>query len=225
VKTLDDIRTDFDEIAREAGPDASGTGCYDPFLLSLVPDDATQVLDIGCGIGRLTWALATDRREVVGIDLSPQMLLRARTAGTSTRASFMCGDFLTVDFTGRRFDCIVSVAAMHHMDHEGALARIAGLLRPGGRAIIHDLRRTTGVVDRLHAYGVLAFRAVESIGRTGRAFPPRRVRRLWARHGAGETYLSCAEARALVDRCLPGATVLSHALWRYTIVWDKPSAV
>ena len=32
---------------------------------------------------------------------------------------------------------------------------------------------------------------------------------------------SGAEARAMADRRLPGATLFNHWLWRYTIVWDK----
>jgi SAM-dependent methyltransferase len=153
-----------------------------------------------------------------------RMLQRAGTAGHSPRVSFQHGDFLTCHFDGRRFDCIVSAAALHHMDQPEAVARMSELLRPGGRLIIHDLRRNDSVLESLWAWVALAWHAVVSIVRAGRAFPPRRVRKAWARHGARETYLSQSEARALAARKLPGATVYSHALWRYTIVWDKPIA-
>ena len=36
-----------------------------------------------------------------------------------------------------------------------------------------------------------------------------------------ETYLTLKEAQALASRLLPGARVLNHWLWHYTIVWDK----
>jgi hypothetical protein len=59
--------------------------------------------------------------------------------------------------------------------------------------------------------------------RTGWPVSSRKARRIWARHGRGETYLSLAEANGLADRVLPGARVVNHWLWRYTIVWDKPA--
>lgn len=66
----DRIRHDFDEIARVSDPHDEDTGRYDSFLLSLVPPGAKRVLDVGCGMGRLTAKFLIDKREVVGIDLS-----------------------------------------------------------------------------------------------------------------------------------------------------------
>jgi ubiquinone/menaquinone biosynthesis C-methylase UbiE len=215
------IQADFDEIACLADTGESGSDRYDGFLLSLVPADAAAVLDIGCGLGRLTWAIADGNREVVGVDLSPAMIERARTAGRSHRVSFHQGDFLQMDFGGRSFDCIVSAAALHHMTHDAAISRMVALLRPGGRLIVQDLRRDTSIADGLRAYSALVQSALGRFVRSGRPRPPRRVREVWARHGARETYLSFAEARALADRLLPGSSVVNHWLWRYTIVWDK----
>jgi 2-polyprenyl-3-methyl-5-hydroxy-6-metoxy-1,4-benzoquinol methylase len=222
MRSLDDVRSDFDEIAQLVEPGASGVDLFDHFLLSLVPERAVRVLDVGCGLGRLTWAIAAREREVVGVDLSPRMLERAKMSGQSPQVSFHHGDFVTSDFDGRRFDCIVSAAALHHMEQPAAVVRMIAMLTPGGRLIIHDLRRNDGIVESLRAWVALAGHVMTSLARTGRALPPRRVRKVWARHGARETYLSLTEARALAVQNLPGAAVYSHALWRYTIVWDKP---
>src|SRR5207237_8920330 len=71
------VRSDCDEIARLSDPHDEDTGRYDSFLLSLVQQSATTVLDVGCGMGRLTAKLVTADREVVGIDLSTEMIVRA----------------------------------------------------------------------------------------------------------------------------------------------------
>lgn len=224
MSTTEQVRADFDDIALLSDAGASGTNRYDQFLLSLVPVEAVRVLDVGCGLGRLTWAIATGNREVVGVDLSPAMIERARGAGASKGVSFQLGDFLEIDFGGRTFDCIVSAAALHHMAEEAAIIRMKGLLRTGGRLIVHDLRRDTSMGETLRAYTALAHTAFGRFVRTGRLRSPRRVREAWARHGAKETYWSFQEARALADRLLPGASVVDHWMWRYTIVWDKPAA-
>ena len=218
----DVIRADFDEIARLSDGRSSETDRYTAFLTSLVPREAKEVLDVGCGLGHLAVALAGANRDVVGIDLSPEMIARARlNVSTGGRVSFVPGDFLTHDFGTRQFDCVISAATLHHMCEEVALKRMVGLLRAGGRLIIQDLRRNTGIADTIRACAAFAPVAVERLVRTGRVRSPGPLRQAWARHGAGEHYLSLNEARTLMGRLLPGARVFNHWLWRYTIIWDK----
>ena len=218
------VRADFDEIARLADSGASGTDRYDRFLLSVVPANAMDVLDVGCGLGRLTSALATRNRDVLGVDLSPAMIERARLTVGRPGVSFLCGDFLQLDFGAQRFDCVVSGAALHHMSQDAGVVRMAGLLRPGGRLIIHDLRRDSGVAEVVRSHVALAQVALGRFVRSGQVRSPRAIREAWERHGATETYLSRPEAKALAKRLLPGAHVYTHWLWRYTIVWDKGQA-
>jgi ubiquinone/menaquinone biosynthesis C-methylase UbiE len=217
------IQSDFDEIAQLAESGGSGRDRYDAFLLSLIPTTAGRVLDVGCGLGRLTWAIAASGRHVVGVDLSPAMVDRARRAGTLDQASFRVGNFLELDFSAQSFDCIVSAAALHHMDHAAALARMAGLLSPGGRLIVHDLRSSAGLWDSARGCVALAHTVFHRLRRTGRLRPSKRVREVWARHGTSESYVSLGQVRNMACRLLPGVEVIDHWLWRYTIIWNKPS--
>src|SRR5262245_36171888 len=52
-----------------------------PFDVELTPED--RVLEIGCGIGRITKAIAARAGSVVGLDVSPEMVARAQRALTS----------------------------------------------------------------------------------------------------------------------------------------------
>lgn len=216
------VQSDFDDIARLAASGASGIDRYDAFLLSQIPEAAVRVLDVGCGLGRLTWAIAGRGRHVVGVDLSPVMIDRARAGGASGLVSFEVGNFLELDFGREPFDCIVSAAALHHMDHDAALARMTGLLAPGGRLIVNDLRSNGGPWDLTKGGIALAHTMVHRFARTGRVRSPKALRDLWARHGASDTYLSLRQVREMTGRLLPGAHVIDHWQWRYTIVWDKP---
>jgi 2-polyprenyl-3-methyl-5-hydroxy-6-metoxy-1,4-benzoquinol methylase len=218
------VRNDFDEIARLADDGESGTDRYDRFLLSQVPVDALDVLEVGCGLGRLAAELATGNRNVVGMDVSREMIERARQEAGGRRVSFVCGDFLEQDFGAQKFDCVISAATLHHMREDVAVARMAALLRPGGRLVIHDLRCDTGILEHVRTYVAFSQVALGRFIRTGWPRKPRAVREVWERHGSGETYLTLQEARALAARLLPGARVISHWMCRYTIVWDKASA-
>lgn len=219
------VRNDFDEIARLSDCHLDGDR-YDSFLLSRVPNDAVSILDVGCGLGRLAAKLAGPNRIVTGVDLSPEMIVRARkTNHTGGQLKFLCGDFLERDFTAQQFDCVISAAALHHMPADVAVPRMVELLRPGGRLVLHDVRSNHGLSERIMANFVLAQVVALRLWRTGRVLNPRPVREAWKRHCAEETYLTQREAQDLAARLLPAARVFHHWLWSYTIVWDKPHAV
>jgi 2-polyprenyl-3-methyl-5-hydroxy-6-metoxy-1,4-benzoquinol methylase len=217
------IRHDFDEIARLSDIHSAGADRYDSFLSSQIPLQAHSILDIGCGLGRLARKLARHDREVTGVDLSPEMIARgSKAAERDPRLKFICGDFLERDFTAQQFDCVISAAALHHMPADVAVPRMVELLRPGGRLIIYDMRADMRLVERMRSTFALCQVASLRLLRTGHARNPRALREAWARHCAGETYLTIQEAEALAARLLPGARVFYHWLWSYTIVWDKP---
>ena len=213
------VRADFDQIASFGGE--SGGDRYDDFLLTLVPQTAVDILEIGCGSGRLAAAVVNDSRHVAGIDLSPVMIERARREW-SPRVAFVCGDFLEHDFGPAQYDCIVTAAALHHMPMESAIGRMTALLRSGGRLVIQDMRRDAGLVDSLRAKLAFGHHAFIRFVRTGHALRPPHVRAAWKRHCKDEHYLSWNEACDTAARLLPGAHVYYHWMWRYTIVWDKP---
>ncbi|WP_313805417.1 methyltransferase domain-containing protein, partial [Sphingobium sp.] len=105
------------------------------------PGDVQRILEIGCGTGFLTRDIQArwPGAELVATDLSPDMLARAATGG------LVAGTFLTMDgeapiFEGEWFDLILSSLAFQWFDDlEGAIARLAGLLRPGGSLIFSTM--------------------------------------------------------------------------------------
>jgi SAM-dependent methyltransferase len=109
------------------------------------------VLEAGCGPGQLSVALAGRGLEVTGLDLDPAMIGRARSnAGRADLPvdlvpRFTVGDVASLPFPNARFDVVVSTLSMHHWDDRVAgLAEVGRVLRPGGRALVWDLR--AGVV-------------------------------------------------------------------------------
>src|SRR5438105_1527352 len=98
-----------------------------------------RVLDIGCGCGATTLAVARSvgTGESVGIDLSGPMLERARadaTAAGQTNARFVQADAQVYEFGGESFDAVISrFGIMFFADPIRAFANIRGATRDGGR--------------------------------------------------------------------------------------------
>ncbi|MGA7785375.1 MAG: methyltransferase domain-containing protein, partial [Candidatus Acidiferrales bacterium] len=92
--------------------------------------------------GTFARALAGRVRFVVGLDLTPAMLARARKAvGEVTRAcAFACGDAGRMPFGGAQFDTATCGFALHHMQNiPRILAELARVVRAGGRVAIRDI--------------------------------------------------------------------------------------
>lgn len=115
--------------------------------------DGARVLEVGCGPGHLSIRLARQHGlEVTGLDLDPAMIGRARANACSAgegfgrlpagrMPSFLVGDAASLPFSEGSFDLVVSTLSMHHWDDPAAgMAEMGRVLRPGGRALIWDVR-------------------------------------------------------------------------------------
>ena len=102
--------------------------------LALAGDE--QILDIGCGDGKVTAELArrVPRGGVIGVDSSEDMIRKAEAAFPSG-ISFLVMEASALAFEDR-FDVIFSNAALHWVKDHGALLRgVARSLKPGGRLL------------------------------------------------------------------------------------------
>lgn len=116
--------------------------------ISIILDNArvgagSRVLDVACGTGVLTPDyLARSVTSVTAVDISPEMIRRARDKFRDDRVQFLCGDVETLD-VGRDFDAVVVYNAFPHFpDPERLVARLASLLRSGGvLTVAHGMGR------------------------------------------------------------------------------------
>jgi ubiquinone/menaquinone biosynthesis C-methylase UbiE len=219
------VREDFDRIALLTEHDGGERALYHSYLLSHFPLQCESALEIGCGAGAFTRLLATRARRVVGIDLSPQMIRRAQKqqqqSASCSHIEYILGDVMCLSFLPESFDCIVSIATLHHLPLAQALLKMKDALKPGGRLIIHDVVADDGLVDRGISALAYPVSAALRFWHTGRLLPSKELRAAWKAHGRRESYLTPTEVKEMCRRYLPGARVRRHLLWRYTVVWSK----
>jgi 2-polyprenyl-3-methyl-5-hydroxy-6-metoxy-1,4-benzoquinol methylase len=206
------VARDFDRIAALTPPEDL-LGPHEEWLLAQLPARRGTALEIGCGAGAMSRRLAQSFERVTAIDLSPGMIEKARRMSPPS-IEYHCTSMEEWLARGETYDCIVSVATLHHQPLEPTLRAMADALRPGGRLLVLDILDRGGVL----AVPVNAVAWLVSRWRYG--FMPRALAEAWREHGRNERYLTIREARDLT-RILPGASVREHLLWRYSLVWDK----
>ncbi|WP_437591369.1 class I SAM-dependent methyltransferase [Sorangium sp. So ce1000] len=116
-----------------------------PEIAALVRQGAPNgVLDLGCGVGRLTRYVARQGLRVTGVDFSSVAIekARARVAADEVRPDFIVGDVTNLDALTGPFDLSFDVGCFHCLDatQQGRYgSELHRLLAPGGTHLIWAL--------------------------------------------------------------------------------------
>jgi ubiquinone/menaquinone biosynthesis C-methylase UbiE len=104
------------------------------------PQMAGECLEIGCGAGRITHALAGDFQRVVGVDVSDEMLARARKMSPDNVALVRV-EGTTLPFEDSLFDGVISTHVFQHLEDLRTiglyLQEIQRVLKPSASAMLH----------------------------------------------------------------------------------------
>ncbi|SDO19916.1 class I SAM-dependent methyltransferase [Actinacidiphila guanduensis] len=119
--------------AQSFGSDSEQYDRYRPSPPDALVDDlvalrAVDVLDVGCGTGKVAVALAGRGMRVLGVEVDGRMADVTRAHGVPVEVA----SFESWDAAGRRFDLITCSDAWHWIDPVVGSEKAAALLRPGG---------------------------------------------------------------------------------------------
>ena len=106
------------------------------------PRKCDFVLDVATGTGHAAFAIAPCVRQVVGTDITPEMLNEARALQDSNgidNVVFQLADVESLPFADESFDIVTCRRAAHHFPNlMQALREMRRVLKPGGRLAIDD---------------------------------------------------------------------------------------
>jgi SAM-dependent methyltransferase len=152
----------LDQFTRQAEPFAAMPAHADADILDLIRlaarlSPASRVLDVACGPGLVSLALAPHAAHVTGLDVTPAMLDKARDLQRQrgvANVSWEAGRADALPHPDATFDAVVTRWSFHHLlDPAAALAEMVRVCRPGGRVVVADVYTTTaeqaGEYDRL----------------------------------------------------------------------------
>lgn len=164
---------DAETIARLAAPQSNQIG-----------------IDLACGPGTFTLLLARKARRVLGFDLTPALLERARLRAAEagvTNISLICGDATALPLSNSSLDFAACGFSFHHMSEpRRALEELARVLRLGGKLAVVDLFIPEGADPETHN-GIERARDASHTHTLERAAFPRLLETAGFRIGNAET--------------------------------------
>jgi len=120
-------------------------GCREAYieLARLLPEDAENLLDLGCGTGLELDEIFKKypRVRVTGIDLTQAMLDKLKEKYPSKNVNLVCGSYFDAELGSSVFDTAISFQTMHHFpggDKVRLYSKIRESLKPGGLYIECD---------------------------------------------------------------------------------------
>ena len=187
-----------------------------------------RALDAACGTGRHAGQLVALGHRVIGVDLTPEMLERARA--NVPRASFLEADLLAIPAADEVFDVVVCGLALSHLENVAAgIHELARVLRPDGQMIVSVLHPVLALLG-----WQAPFANADGERRFVREHAHGHAEYLNAFRAAKLDVVSCDEPRLAVDHLkakrraydqVPEATAEAYAGLPGVLVWSarKPA--
>jgi ubiquinone/menaquinone biosynthesis C-methylase UbiE len=197
-----------------------------------------DVLDVGCGQGIDLVNYARAGARATGLDLTPRHveLARAHLTALGHDGTVAHGDAEAMPFADASFDRVSTNGVLHHTPSmDRALAEIARVLRPGGRAtvIVYNRHSLHYWVEQVLHEGVMrrkllqerSMEAVLSSGVEHSSIDARPLVRVYSRRELGRMMSAAGltGVNVYVRHFLPSDTFVSQALHRRGLLPGKPS--
>lgn len=97
-----------------------------------IGDTRSRVLEVGCGTGLFTEALARTDNTILAIDISDALIMKAKERVSSANVAFIVGNACETELESASLDFVLGSSSLHHLEVDNALKEFIRILKPGG---------------------------------------------------------------------------------------------
>ena len=107
-------------------------------LKNFIGNNHKQVLELGCGTGIFTKEIVKTNNKIIAIDISKDLLAKAKKKVCSKNVTFKLEDAQKTSFKNNYFDYVIGSSVFHHLNVDLAIKEIKRILKPGGKFIFTE---------------------------------------------------------------------------------------
>lgn len=215
------IESDFDLIAQLPDKRWTHNNYFIDFVMREIPNSIGTSLEVGCGNGELCNLINSRSEETVGIDLSGNMIEKAKSEYGATNIKFVKGDYFDFSFQPESIDVIISIATVHHMDFDKFLVKSKNELKKNGKLIIIDLYNSHWKREFWRSVVSKFFHLINELIYNKRLFSSKLERKYWSEHGKDDTFMDFEDINEVARDILGNPEIRKQLFWRYSLVWTK----
>jgi SAM-dependent methyltransferase len=128
-------------------------------LRALEPKPGMSILEVGCGLGVHTRVFSIPGVKVDAVDISKEFIGEASSNFRRANTRFHTAAAESLPFSDGKFDAVVGISTLHHLDMDAALREFHRVLKPAGKLIFTEpnllnpmvfLERNVGFIKRRH---------------------------------------------------------------------------
>jgi SAM-dependent methyltransferase len=151
TRRTEPIVMDSTQLARYANPPANTVFPLEYSFSLLGPVSGRTILDYGCGAGEDLVHLAARGADVIGLDISPELieLARKRAEAYNVKAHFIVGSGYETGLPTASVDVVFAIAIFHHLDLAAATEELDRILKPSGVMIVQEPVRDSKLISWL----------------------------------------------------------------------------
>ena len=158
--------------------------------------------------------MRTDDNAVLGIDPSGLCIQKAVSQNTNSNAAFLQTTFEDFQANGQKFDAVIFVASIHHMNMADAVDKAKELLEKNGVLIIVGIAKPSGLLDwMVEAARVIPSRIISSVRQMSTSEE--------LEMDVSYDFPTMNEVRQICGEKLCGYTLRYGLHYRYLLTWEN----
>jgi len=173
-----------------------------------------SILDVGCGDGTLAQYLRTADNNILGIDISDSAIQKANKKNSYSNVSFLQTTFEDFQENNKKFDAIVFVASIHHMDMINAIDKAKKLLTKNGVLIIVGLAKPSSLSDWIVELARIIPSRIISVIKKNTTSEELNI-------DVSYDFPTMNEVRQILNEKLCGYTLRYGLHYRYLLTWEN----
>lgn len=193
---------------------------YLKYILKRLPKNVNECLDIGCGTGKLTKQIAPFCKDVIGIDISGNMIKEAIKRNPRMNIEYKKIDIDEYFNNNKhKYDLIITIATLHHLNIKNIFQQVKNHLNPYGMFFVLDLYKKENFYEYFLSGLAFLLNPILFLIKRKRLSNTINEKIVWKEHSKYDYLPAFKEILNNAREVFGKVEMKHHLFWRYSLIY------